>query len=174
MDPHKYSLWLVPEGEAKTTLDNLVTTFASETGSATFIPHMTLIGDLIATEEEALRVTHDITRKAQPIHIKLFEAATMDEFYRCVFVKAENTEQLTDLYAKTHETFPAASGEHFVKMPHLSVLYGQYDEATKQSYRDRAQSVLPLEWTATKATLLYTEGEPENWKTVAEVAFGNS
>jgi 2'-5' RNA ligase len=172
MNNHKYSLWLVPEGDALTTLNTLVTTFASEAGSATFIPHMTLIGDLIASEEEAIRVSKAIASQSRPVAIKLVAAETMDEFYRCVFVTAEVTDELTNLYAKTHEVFPAASGEHFVKKPHLSVLYGQYDDETKQGYADRAQAVLPVGWTASKATLLYTEGEPESWRTVAEFPLG--
>ncbi len=172
METHKHSLWIVPEGEVKTTLETMVNEFASETGSATFIPHMTLIGDLIATEADAIAVSKAIAEKSQPLDIRLVSAETMDEFYRCVFVKAEANEALAGLYATTHEVFPAASGEHFIKMPHLSVLYGQYDEATKQGYADRAQQQLPLSWAATKLTLLYTEGQPENWKTVAEFPIG--
>ena len=172
MQTHKYSLWIVPEGDALTTLESLVTTFAGETGSATFIPHMTLIGDLIASEEDAIRVSSSIASASQPLTIKLIAAETMDEFYRCVFVTAQMTDELSHLYTTTHHAFPAASGEHFVMKPHLSVLYGAYDDETKQGYAARAQSALPIEWTATKATLLYTEGEPEHWKVVGVYPFG--
>ena len=172
MESHKHSLWIVPEGEAKATLDNIVTTFAGETGSATFIPHMTLIGDLIASEDEAIDVTRRIASQAAPLDLQLVEAEVMDEFYRCVFAKAEVSVELGELYAITHRVFPVASGEHFVKMPHLSVLYGEYDDATKQGYAERLREVLPIGWQATKLTLLYTEGQPENWRTVAEIPLG--
>lgn len=50
-----YSLWLMPTGEAYGKFSNLIKRLAKEYNAPVFEPHVTLIGDLMGSENGVLK-----------------------------------------------------------------------------------------------------------------------
>jgi 2'-5' RNA ligase len=124
-----YSLWLVPEGEKREFYQKLIEDLGRKYEGPVFVPHITVIGNIRMTEEEVLSRTRKLARLLRPLAVTLKEVSTGDVFYRCVFAKAEKTQSLIDLYTHACQVFDIMPGDF---MPHLSILYGDYDMSLKE------------------------------------------
>ena len=114
----------MPEGERHEFYQKLIEDLARKQKGSTFVPHITVLGDILMEEEEVLMKSRELARLHHPLSVILNEVAAGAEFYRCVFVRAEKTPTLLRLYEHACQVFEMTPGDF---MPHLSILYGDYD-----------------------------------------------
>ncbi len=125
-----YSFWLMPSGEIYKHLSGLITTLSKTYSTPRFEPHVTLLGDIFLTEEEVLSRASQLTRLVKPFTVKLKKVDYLNEYFRCLFVRAEETDELSraNLYAR--EIFNRQRDPKF--MPHLSLMYGDFPTEEKR------------------------------------------
>lgn len=134
-EKNKYSLWIVPQGDVGEALQNLGVRLAEQQDSPKFVPHMTLVANIIANQHELEKVQENIATLAHQIgsfSVSLTQYSYMNEEFRCLYLLAEQTPELDAVYQAAAKLFPQVNDEHFRAMPHLSVMYGNLPETIKQ------------------------------------------
>ena len=121
-----YALWIVPEGAAYNLTDGYITRLSQTYNLPKFEPHVTLLGGIRAPDTSALRT---LTRGLPPFRIRLaHQPQYLDEYFRCLFLKAHETPALMETFAQASRLFGYQSKPYF---PHLSLAYGNLPLETK-------------------------------------------
>ncbi|MGA2784592.1 MAG: hypothetical protein ABSF09_07845, partial [Candidatus Bathyarchaeia archaeon] len=89
-----FSLWLMPTGDAYQALANLIFDLSKEYSSPRFAPHVTLLGELHGSEEEIKSRTSRLSANLKPYAIDLTRIEYLDEYFRSLFIRVEETEQV--------------------------------------------------------------------------------
>lgn len=161
----KYSLWAVPSNESLTILQDLVDHLARENDAPAFIPHLTVVANIFASPQERMEIEKKI--KELTSNIESFTASLTafdfkDEEFRSLYLLAESPE-LGAVYQEVEGVFPQVRNEHFQKMPHMSVLYGNFSPDKKKAII-RDNQVLPLECKFTSFDLYLTNNPIDSWR----------
>jgi hypothetical protein len=116
----KHSLWLTML-DLQPTVDEL----AEEAGNPTFIPHMTLIGNYVGTNDDAISLAQKIAKSfGRQFAVDFSGFDTRNEEYRFFCFLAKPNSELDELYEHVHEAHSPAAQETFRSWPHASLLYG--------------------------------------------------
>ena len=170
-DEMRYALWLVPGGEIYNELSTLITRLAKSHGAPVFEPHVTLLSSIKSDDEdELLRLTHLFASRVEPFEVKLAKTRFMDEYYRCLFLKAEPTEGLirANIEAKLVMTELIEAQEFY---PHLSLLYGEFFPMVKEAIIKDIGSRMEISFETNKVKLVRVTGGPREWKALGEFRF---
>jgi len=166
MQAHGYSLWLMPEGAVYESLARPISRLATEFSTPTFEPHVTLLGQLPGTNEEMVSKTTQLSVILPPHEIKLTTVDYLDEFFRCLFIRAEESDWILDANRIAREIFGRTDDPPF--MPHLSLVYGDLSWETKERIVAEIGPRFDLTFPVTSLHLFATEGEPHGWRQVKE------
>lgn len=129
----KYSLWIVPKGEAGEMIQALVNKLADENNSPRFVPHLTLVANIYASSAELdgmVSRVRQCTERLAPFVVKLTGYGYMEEEFRSLYLLADKA-GIQPVYEVLTTQFPEVRDEHFQTLPHMSVLYGLYHQAIK-------------------------------------------
>ena len=127
---NKYSLWFMPEGDIYKKLTDLIFQLSEKYSAPNFEPHVTLLHNLAMPEKEIMAKASQLAAIIIPFKIKLTKIDYLDEYFRCLFIRAEETKQLTIVNLKVKEIFNRQGGPKH--MPHLSLLYGNFSSKIKE------------------------------------------
>jgi len=161
-----YSIWLIPTGEVYQKLAEIISKLSEEYSAPNFEPHVTLIGDLIDPEEEIISKTSKLADLIKPFKIKLEKADYFDEYFRCLFIRAEKTKEVVEANNITREIFGRASDQEY--LPHLSLMYGNLDSKTKEKILTNLGREFNLSFEVKSIHLFSTTGEVKDWYIVKE------
>ena len=128
-NPISYSVWLMPEGNVKDQLINVIHLLSTEFGSPNFDPHVTLVSSLLGNEKELLQKTEIISKKIKPFEIFFEGIAFLNEFFRSLFLKVNSNSKLQK--ARNISCYNLNWYDHDY-IPHLSLAYGDYNKKEKQ------------------------------------------
>ena len=162
-----YSLWLLPPPRESAAWRALIRRLAAAFDAPVFEPHVTLLGGIAAPPSQALAAAREWAQSSPPLSARPRAIACLDEYYRCVFVELEKTPELLAARRRAERIFKRAGGAY---LPHLSLLYGRYDAATKR----RAVAAVgepsraPFRLSCAALVEMGTGGAPADWR-VAEV-----
>lgn len=155
----KYSLWLRPEGQILQELRELIAKLADEYGGPIFEPHITLLGDLNLSKDRALDKAFQVSQNLTPFTIELMGLDYTDAYFRCIFIKAKFSKKI---FNKKEEY-----------MPHLSLLYGNFDESTKKKIIAKLGNInFKLRIESIYLTNSSLDSKPKDWQVIAEFPFG--
>jgi 2'-5' RNA ligase len=160
-----YSLWLMPAGRVASELQTLITDLSAKHKTPIFQPHVTLIGSLNLTEADAVSKTTILARKVAPFVVRLSEVACLDQYFRCVFIKAMKTECLMNANSIARLLFGLQNGEEY--MPHLSLVYGDLTRRMKQDIIKEIGNTIYIAFPVEEIYLYYTGGQPKKWRCVS-------
>ena len=73
MSAATYHLWVKPSGTIRDTLIQTIRELAQQLDGPVFEPHVTLLADLIGTEEEHIQRSQIVTQQLRPFNITLSE-----------------------------------------------------------------------------------------------------
>ena len=167
-DQKVYSIWLVPEGGKREFYQKLIEALGREHKGPIFVPHITVLGNIRMEEEEVLLKLRELAGLHHPLSVTLNEVAAGNEFYRCVFAKAEKTPSLLQLYTDACRVLEITP-EDF--MPHLSLLYGEYDMSLKK----KIAAGIEIHDTLYLDSLFIYETSPnlnpQDWRLVGKIPF---
>jgi 2'-5' RNA ligase len=170
-EENRYGLWLAPGGETYDNLSALITRLAKSHGAPVFEPHITLLGGITSDDEgELLRLTHLLATRVESFEVRLTETRYMDEYFRCLFLKAEPADGLikANIEAKLVMAELIEPQEFY---PHLSLLYGDFFPMVKEAIIADIGKRMDISFTADKVKLIRASGGPSDWKAVGEFRF---
>jgi 2'-5' RNA ligase len=179
MDPYSsltngYHVFFEPKGEINEQLEAVIRNLSAEYGGPVFQPHVTLLA-MIPEDDENLLVekTKRLATKISPFNLTFEQLCAEDRYFRALYAKAIVSEELSSSRALVLEEFGMEEvGEY---MPHLSLLYGNYDASRKLETIESLKRLLPLSFNVDAVTLWKTPGDATTWTRVGEYKLrGNS
>ena len=161
-----YSLWLMPSGHVRNRLADLISRLSGEYSSPGFEPHVTLIGNLPGPERETVSKTSELAASIRPLKIELDRVDFLDEYFRCLFIRAKKTEGLMQANLKARRVFGRLQDPAY--MPHLSLMYGNFAPAVKRGVIATIGKEFDFGFVAKSVHLFSTGGKPGDWYRVGE------
>lgn len=164
----KYSVWFTPEPEQAQVFIDLITDLAIQYQAPLFVPHVTLAADLTASLPEILAQTQHLAAQLSPFEIMLSEPSTGETYFQCVFLKATLSEELGQARRAAAEVYQQPQlADSF--MPHLSLLYGMFDDTVKTLVREVVVSRLSSAKFTVNNVVVYTaQPDPQSWQEVGK------
>jgi len=165
------SVWIVPAGDALARIEKLTRQAHARAGGPRFKPHLTLLSGSETTQANAeLRAKH-LAAKLAPFEITLHRIEWRREYHRCLYVAAELTPALIAARRAAYEIFEMNPPPPFD--PHVSLVYGDVDEALKRELAAGAGGRLDLKFKADAVQLVNASPSVAvtGWKTLAEFKF---
>lgn len=172
MTAKRFSLWLMPTGEVYVVLANLISDISKEHSSPRFDPHVTLLGELTGSYEEIESRASKLSVNLRPYAIKLARVEYLDEYFRSLFIRVEETEDVIEANLRAREIFDRQRDPKY--MPHLSILYGDFPSATKDKIIGKIGRECSLCFEVNRLHLVETSGRPETWRTARKFPFGST
>jgi len=149
----------------------LIDALAARCRGPVFSSHITLIGGLEGTGDDLSRLASGLAAEVPAFDVKLNTLDTGDSFYQCVFLRAEISDALIKARQLADEVFASCLKEEgraprdpFV--PHLSLVYGDLDDAQKQDLTAGLEAALATTYKADTISLWQTTGPPSAWRRV--------
>jgi hypothetical protein len=165
-----YALWIIPEGEAYSITDGYITKLSEAYGLPRFEPHVTILDGIPSADSSALR---GLASSLPPFHIRLTSRPEyLDEYFRCLFLKAHETPELMETFSKASGLFGNQGEPYF---PHLSLAYGDLPVETKREMIRELGDILEIEFEARQISLVgaSTEMPISSWKVVERFLLGS-
>lgn len=152
----EYSIWLMPKGTIYDKLSDIISKISQEYKVPNFQPHVTLIGELKGND--LIAKAQLLASQIKPYTIKLKHPCVLNEYFRNLFLKVEEAEEVMNANLKAQEIFNRKK-KYF---PHLSLMYGNCSTIEKLKIISNLEKV-DLEFQVNKLYLFSTKGPPENW-----------
>ena len=152
----------MPSGHVYRRLADTIVQLSKEYSSPAFQPHLTLLGRIVTSRRDALARTAHLARSLRPFTIRLGALQGLDEYYRCLFVRAANTDPLWKAYRAAQRIFSAKQRPAF--MPHFSLMYGDFPAGLKKEVIRRLGGRLGLRFEVRSLRLYSTTGKPRAWR----------
>jgi 2'-5' RNA ligase len=165
-----FSLWLMPTGETYQALASLISDLSKQYSSPCFAPHVTLLGELQGSEEEIESRTSRLSANLKPYAINLTGVEYLDEYFRSLFIRVEETEAVIQANLRARDIFDKQRDPKY--LPHLSILYGNFSSATKDSIIEKIGREFALSFDVRSLHLVDTSARPEDWFTTKEFPLG--
>lgn len=171
MKAEGYSIWLIPTGEVHQKLAELISQLSKKYSSPNFEPHVTLIGDLLGVEEEIISKTSELANLLKPFEINLKKADYFDEYFKCLFIRAEKIKEIIEVNDITRKHFNLKLAPDF--MPHLSLMYGDFDSETKEKILANLGKEFNISFEVKSIHLFSTTGEVKDWYKIKEFSLSS-
>ncbi|MFH0954770.1 MAG: 2'-5' RNA ligase family protein [Candidatus Micrarchaeota archaeon] len=166
---NEYHVWLLPDKKTRAPLKKIIDRLSRKYNAPFFEPHVSLLVQIPQDEnreKELVEKTKRLANQTKPIAAVFSKVEHMDDFVRCVFIRVKDSKELFDCRAKSEAVFGRSDKRGF--MPHFTMIYGDFDLASKQPMIQAAQSQMPEGGVFDKLALLKNTPQHMVWKTVAE------
>ncbi len=164
----RYSLWLMPSGIVYNKLSKMMSELSYKYATPHFEPHVTLLGRLTGNEEEIISKASKLANCIRPYELRLNEVDFLDEYFRCLFIKAEATEPVLSANSSARKIFNRKQDPEY--MPHLSLMYGNFSPEVKRRIVTEIGSDFNLKFDVMSIYLFSTGDNVEEWRKVKEFA----
>jgi len=161
----KYSLWFMPAGDVCARLSEILQRLSGRHGAPEFPPHVTLLGGCVGPRCELIRKSAQVAAGIRSFTIRLGKIDFLDEYFRCLFIRAALTTPLQNANLAACRIFGRSREPEF--MPHLSLLYGNFPQSLKESMIAELGQRLAIQFTVRSLHLYRTHGAPGQWRRVA-------
>jgi 2'-5' RNA ligase len=155
-------LWLLPPTPVHERFAALIDRLSRRMGTPRFIPHITLTGSLHSPYDEIVRLTADLAATLAPIPIRLAGIGCTDQYYRCLFMRAERSRELLAAHEAACVRLGRSPESDF--MPHLSLIYGDLPQDRKNSIVQEIGANFDAAFYANRIGLCRLDGSPEQWQ----------
>ncbi|PON69166.1 2',3'-cyclic-nucleotide 3'-phosphodiesterase [Trema orientale] len=168
-----YSVWALPPDEVGARLKMLMEGLRDEFGGPQFEPHITVVGAISLTADDALNKFRSACEGLKAYNASVDRAATGTFFYQCVYLLIHPTAEVVEACSHCTGHFGYKSSTPY--MPHLSLLYGDLTEDEKKKAQEKANilddSISSLSFPVTRLALYKTDTEDKtlkSWEKIAE------
>lgn len=163
--PLHASLWIKPTATARDPCRDACDRARGRYGGPRIEPHVTLLGGIESTPEDAGKKLKQLAARIPPFELKLKRVGIGHEYFHRLFVIVALTPELRDARRAAEEIFEQGPGRYD---PHLSLVYG--DQALDHSATAGFEQLLDLSFTVESLYLVTAaRGVPvEEWRTLAE------
>lgn len=149
----------------------MISRLSERCSAPNFEPHVTLLGQVVGSEEEIVSRVAQLANIITSYEIQLARVDYLDEYFRCLFVKAEETDDVMNANAKARETFQGyitSQDPTNQYMPHLSLLYGNFPSQTKEEIIKEIGQKWEKTFQVISMHVFSTTGEVKEWYRVKE------
>ncbi|WP_298849168.1 2'-5' RNA ligase family protein [uncultured Ruegeria sp.] len=122
-DVATYSVWMVPEEPQLTDLSTRIKSFAHAHNAPTFLPHVTLMGDLAGDEAELVTILSRISAGFSGHSLTVKGIGAEDLFYKSLYLDLSPTPDLVSKQETLANVLPVSQCPREF-LPHISVAYG--------------------------------------------------
>jgi len=167
----KYSLWLIPTGDIYNKLANLISQLSEKYSAPHFDPHVTLLSQVAGVEDKIVSKTSQLAKLVKPYKIKLTTIDYLDEYFRSLFIKIKETEEVMNANIKAREIFSEYIIDRHADTkytPHLSLLYGNFPSQVKKEIIKETGKEFNISFEIKSIHLFFTEGEVKDWYKIKE------
>lgn len=168
-----YSVWAIPSKDVEPRLTKLMDGLRSEFGGPQFRPHVTAVGAISLTEDDAIQKFRSACEGLKVYDASVERVATGTFFYQCVYLLLHPTPEVVETGAHCSNHFGYKSATPY--MPHLSLLYNDLSDEEKKKAQEKAnildESIGSLKFQITRLALYKTDTEDKtlkSWEKVAE------
>ncbi|KAL9455844.1 hypothetical protein AB3S75_005133 [Citrus x aurantiifolia] len=168
-----YSVWAIPPDEVRARVKKLMEGLRSEFGGPQFEPHVTVVGAMSLTADDALEKFKSACNGLKAYNCTVNRVATGTFFYQCVFLLLHPTPEVAEPSSHCCGHFGYKSSTPY--MPHLSLLYGDLTDDEKKIAQEKAhkldEGIGSLSFPITRLQLWKTDTEDttlKSWEMVAE------
>ena len=165
-----YSVWLMPEDEIYAKLNSTIRQLSKPYSTPEFEPHVTVIGTLTGDEQTLIEKMEDLAGIMTPFPIKLMDLDFLNEYFRCLFIRIEQTAAVMGANTRARTIFDQSRSADY--MPHLSLMYGDIDTGVKKAIISTIGKDLRGTFPVNDLHLYSTRGAPEHWYKVHSVHIG--
>jgi 2'-5' RNA ligase len=170
--PH-HSVWFVPPNPAFIRFSQLIDNLAVENVTHGFVPHVTILGRIEARPENIVENARALAARLRPHTISLKEVGWTSEFFKCLFVRVECTAHTLSAYDDAVDIFSGSPSIRYE--PHLSLMYGNFPERTKERIIRRIGSSSDDRFVVNSLHLYETDPtDVSSWRKIEEIGFGKS
>lgn len=156
----------MPPEKVYNKLAEIILKLSKNHNSPNFMPHVTLLGSIFSSEKKMFLKTSQLVTFLHPFEIELTKVDYLDEYFRCLFIRAVGTKELIHANLKAREIFNRQRDQKF--MPHLSLMYGNFDTKLKEKIIAEIGREFNLKFKIKSIHLISDEGEPEEWFKIKE------
>ncbi|XP_050105748.1 cyclic phosphodiesterase-like [Malus sylvestris] len=170
-----YSVWALPPDDVAPRLKKLMQGLRAEFGGPQFEPHITVVGAISLTLDDALAKFRSASEglKAYDAKVDRVATGTGTFFYQCVSLLINLTPQVVEASAHCSGHFGFKRSTPY--MPHLSILYGDLTDEEKKKAQEKANtldgSIAGLSFPVTRLALYKTDPKDitlKSWEKIAE------
>ncbi|CAO2842284.1 unnamed protein product [Amaranthus hypochondriacus] len=168
-----YSVWGLPSDDVKNRVKKVMKTLQSEFNAPDFDPHVTVVGAINLTPEDALNKFKSACQGLKAYTAYGRGVTTGTFFYQCVFLLLDTSPEV--VHTSDHCCGHFGYNRNTPYMPHMSLLYADLTDEEKKKAQDRANvlddSLGNLNFTINRLALYKTDTEDKSlksWEKVTE------
>ncbi|XP_074568427.1 cyclic phosphodiesterase-like [Curcuma longa] len=132
-----YSVWALPPDDVRDRIKRIMAALRSEFGGPAFEPHITVVGAISLTPEDALLRFRSACAALSRYPVRVYAAGRGTFFYQCVFLLVDPTPEVVE--TKSHACIHFRYENSTPYMPHLSLLYADLPDEVKEKARQRVE-----------------------------------
>ncbi len=116
-----FSIWLIPDEKDENELSKIVKNLAYRYNSPIFIPHLTLLGNVVISFDDLKSAVDEVFENKKPFTIKEAKLNQSEQFFKTVFIEFELDENLKKFFELLSIKTDKIDIETF--KPHISLIY---------------------------------------------------
>jgi 2'-5' RNA ligase len=167
-----YALWIIPEGNAYIELKQLIDLLSQMYSTPSFDPHITVVGRVTGSGNELIVKATRLAGIIRPFLISLRRIEYLDEYFRCLFIRSDESNELINLHNKAKTIFNIKDKKCY--MPHISLMYGNLPAHLKEKTISDIGKDFPNTFEIQRIHLVSAsiETAPTEWHSVKEFPLG--
>ncbi len=136
-----YHLWLIPCSKDQERIGKLADELSARFQAPRITPHLSLLIRIPENEPGLVSKTKKLAKAIGPILLRFQEIGWIEDFHRCLFLRAEESEAMARARQKASSLFQASENRAFI--PHVSIMYGNIPIETKKQVANEIQKQVP-------------------------------
>jgi len=163
-----YALWIIPEGKTYRELKQLIDLLSRTYSRPSFDPHITVLGRVTGSGNELIAKVARLAGIIRPFLISLRRIEYLDEYFRSLFIKSDESKELINLHNKAKTIFNIKDKKCY--MPHISLMYGNLPAHLKEKIISDIGKDFPDTFDIQRIHLVSAsiETDPAEWHSVKE------
>ncbi|XP_038722395.1 cyclic phosphodiesterase-like [Tripterygium wilfordii] len=172
-EKHVYSVWAIPPDDVIVRLKKLMDGLRSEFGGPQFEPHITVVGAVSLTLDDAVTKFRSACNGLQGYNATV-DRVVIGIFSQCIYLLIHPTPEVVEanIHCTGYFGYNKSSTNY---MPHMSLLYGDLTDEEKKKAQEKAnvldESINGLSFPITRLALYETDPKDKtlkSWEKVAE------
>lgn len=155
-----YSVWAMFEGQDEEYLSSIITDFNKGYGTDPFLPHITLFGNITASEDAMRKAIDEAVNGIEPFTVMYKNVEYSSEWSKTLYIQFLQSRQLTQIYKSLQDSFKDI-GEYSFD-PHTSLIYKK-DMTDDEKIAERQHLYLKKEYKINRLALSTPENTVDKW-----------
>jgi len=166
----RYAIWYEPTGKVYDEIKQIIINLAKKYHTSFSEPHITLLpGGSGLKKDVVIHKMQKLIMQKKAFTTKLKEFGYMDEYFKCIFIKVQQTAEVMKFAHDIQQEFNNQTDPTF--SPHISIFYGKLPVSEKINIINSLDGKYEASFILEKVDIIeYEFGKSsESWKKVARI-----